>query len=114
MRHGIIGVAQGRPQGTELAVLELGASAIFQINDKINPPTFGISTEISPDFTKYFRISTEISRISRISTKISGFRERFQISREILGKVYEISGSGGPLDFTDILLHLTRMREQIV
>ena len=42
------------------------------------------------DFTKDFRIST----------KISGFRERFQISREISGKVYEISGSGGPLGFS--------------
>ena len=39
------------------------------------------------DFTKDFRISTEIS----------GFRERFQISREISGEVYEISISGGPL-----------------
>ena len=29
--------------------------------------------------------------------EISGFRERFQISREISGEVYEISVSGGPL-----------------
>ena len=35
-----------------------------------------------------------------ISTEIFGFRERFQISREISGKVYEISVSGGPLAFT--------------
>ena len=40
-----------------------------------------------------FRISTAISRIS---TEISGFCERFQISREILG---EVSVSGGPLNF---------------
>ena len=39
----------------------------------------------------------------RISTKISGLRERFQISREISGKVYEISGSGGPLVATHCL-----------
>ena len=57
----------------------------------ILPVIYGISTEIFqrfPDFTKDFKISTEIS----------GFRERFQISREISGKVYEISVSGGPLD----------------
>ena len=72
----------------------------------IDPPIlaviYGISTEI-------FRISQKISRFQRrfngdftdftkdfrISTEISGCRERFQISREISGEVYV---SGGPLE----------------
>ena len=49
------------------------------------------------DFTKDFRDFTDFTKDFRISTEISGFRERFQISREISGKVYEISVSGGPL-----------------
>ena len=48
------------------------------------------------DFTKDFRDYTDFTKDFRISTEISGFRERFQISREISGKVYEISVSGGP------------------
>ena len=57
----------------QLAVLELGA--IFQINahaQQNKPAHFPDFNGDFPDFT-------------RISTKISGFRERFQISREISG-----------------------------
>ena len=63
----------------QLAVLELGASAIsrlMRMRNKINPPIFGISTEIisgfqQTDFTKDF------GDFSRISRKISGFQRRF-------------------------------------
>ena len=118
MRHGKIGTAQGTK------VRSPKISRLMRMRNIMNPPIlamiYGNSTENSQiherfqdfngdftDFTKDFKISTEISRISRmisdftkdfrISTEISGFRERFQISREISGKVYEISVSGGPL-----------------
>ena len=58
----------------QLAVLELGASAIFQINAHAQdnkPAHFRDFNGDFPDFTKDFRISTEISRISR------GFQRRF-------------------------------------
>ena len=62
----------------------------------------------SPDFTKDFGDFTDFTKDFRISTKISGFRERFQISREISGKVYEISGSGGPLELAFVKEHVAR------
>ena len=97
MRHGKIGTAQGTKVKTS-------ASEIFQINAHAQhnePAHFGYDirkfNRDFPDFTKDFKISTQISLDFRISTEISGFRERVQISREISGKVYEISVSGGPL-----------------
>ena len=87
MSHGKIGTAQGtKVRNSESEIFQINAHA--QHNE---PAHFGYDirefNRDFPDFTKDFRISTEIS----------GFRERFQISREISGKVYEISVSGGPL-----------------
>ena len=47
-------------------------------------------------FSRFHKIFQDFNGDFRISTEISGFRERFQILREISGEVYEISVSGGP------------------
>ena len=91
-----------------------GASTISQINAQaqhnkspVYAMIYGISTEISwisrkisgfPGFHERFQDFTDFTKDFRISTEISGFRERFLISREISGEVYEISVSGGPSD----------------
>ena len=94
MRHGKIGTAQGtKVRNSESENFQINAHA--QHNE---PAHFGYDirefNRDFPDFTKDFR---DFTKDFRISTEISGFRERFQISREISGKVYEISVSGGPL-----------------
>ena len=88
----------------------------MRMRNKINPPIFGISTEISrisrkisgfqrrfhgfherfQDFSGDFTDFTNFTKDFRISTKISGFRERFQISREISGKVTRFRGVADP------------------
>ena len=121
MRHGKIGTAQG----TKVRNSESEFSRLMRMRNIMNPPIlatiYGNSTEISQisrkisrfqrrfhgfherfqdfngDFTDFTKDFKDFTKDFRISTEISGFRERFQISREISGKVYEISVSGGPL-----------------
>ena len=73
----------------QLAVFQLSASTIFERNIIYIPAHLGYDirdfNRDFPDFTKNFR---DFTKDFRISTEISGFRERFQISREISGKVF--------------------------
>ena len=79
MRHRKIGVSQGT-----------------KVNKLYSSPDFNGDF---PDFTKDFRDFRDFTKDFFISTKISGFRERL---REI-SEVYEISVSGGPLDYVATL-----------
>ena len=91
MRYGKIGIAQGTKVTSSMNSAQAQFCRLMRMRNINKPAHFGYDIRDFngdfPDFTKDFGISTEIS----------GFRERFQISQEISGKVYEILVSGGPL-----------------